>query len=136
MIKKVNILVIDDEAVICLGCKKTLEPDGMTVDCTENGLTGLAKLQEKSYDIVLIDLMMPTLSGMDVLSSIKKMNKNIIPIVMTGYTTIESSIKALKNGAFDYLPKPFTCEELRDVISKAIDKMKKKHSSESQEFIS
>jgi DNA-binding NtrC family response regulator len=117
-----NILVIDDEHVICIGCKKTLEPEGMVVDCAENGLIGLAKLHDNEYDIVLIDVRMPTMGGMDVMSAIKKMDKNIIPIIITGYATVETSIKAKKNGAFAYLAKPFTPDELRSTIKKALTK--------------
>jgi len=122
MTRSANILVIDDERVICLGCKKTLEAEGMSVDMAENGLIGLAKLHDKSYDVVLIDLKMPTMGGMDVLAAIKKMDENIIPIIITGYATIETSIRAQRNGAFDYIPKPFTSKELRAVVNKALEK--------------
>ena len=120
MVDAAKILVIDDEHVICLGCKKTLEADGMVVDCVENGLLGIARLHERDYDIVLLDLMMPAIRGMEVLSAIEKMNKAIVPVVITGYATMESSIRTLNKGAFAFLPKPFTSEELRAVVRKAL----------------
>jgi len=72
MTHKTKILIIDDEDVICKGCKQTLEKDGYEVDYAQNGIVGLAKLHDETYDIVLIDLMMPQIKGMDVLKSIKK----------------------------------------------------------------
>lgn len=120
MAKSAKILVIDDEHVICMGCKKTLESAGMTVDCVENGILGIAKLHEKKYDIVLLDLMMPTMRGMEVLTAIQKMDEDIVPIIITGYATMESSIRTLNKGAYAFLPKPFTSEELRSVVHKAL----------------
>ncbi|MBD3291206.1 response regulator [candidate division KSB1 bacterium] len=125
MVDSAKILVIDDEHVICLGCKKTLESEGMNVDCVENGLLGIAKLNEKDYHIVLLDLMMPALRGMEVLSAIERMDKAIVPIIITGYATMESSIRTLNKGAFAFLPKPFTSEELRKVVYRAIEHRKK-----------
>ncbi len=120
MAKSAKILVIDDEHVICMGCKRTLKSDGMAVDCVENGILGIAKLHEKKYDIVLLDLMMPAMRGIEVLTAIQKMDEDIVPIIITGYATMESSIRTLNKGAFAFLPKPFTSEELRSVVYKAL----------------
>ena len=124
MTQNANILVIDDEQVICISCQQTLEKEGLNVDCAENGVIGLAKLQDKTYDVVLTDLMMPQISGMEILDAIRKMNQNIVAIVITGYATIESAVEAVKKGAYDYLSKPFTPDELRRVVRKALERRK------------
>ena len=120
MAKKAKILVIDDEKVMCMGCQKTLEQDGMEVECAENGIIGLAKLQEEKYDLVLVDLMMPQLKGTQVLESIRKYDPNMMIIIITGYVTNEMNAVVLEKGAFDYLAKPFTAEELRKVVFRAL----------------
>ena len=120
MANNANILVIDDEQIICFSVKQTLGPEGMDVDCAENGIIGLAKLQDKKYDLVLIDLMMPQMSGMDVLAAVRKIDMTIVPIIITGYATIESAVEAVQKGAYDYIPKPFTPDELRNVVRKGL----------------
>ncbi|MBN2012203.1 response regulator [candidate division KSB1 bacterium] len=115
-----NILVIDDEQIICFSVKQTLEQEGMKVDSAENGIIGLARLQEKNYDMVLIDLMMPQMSGLDVLDAVRKFDPTIVAIIITGYATIESAVEAVQKGAYDYIPKPFTPDELRNVVRKGL----------------
>ena len=120
MYSKPNILVIDDEQIIRFSCKQTLEQEEMNVDLAENGIIGIAQLQEKEYDIVLIDLMMPQMSGFDVLDALRKLEQNVVAIVITGYATIESAVEAVQKGAYDYIPKPFTPDELRNVVRKGL----------------
>ena len=120
MIHKVKILIIDDEDVICEGCKQTLEKDGFEVDYAKNGIIGLAKLHERAYDIVLIDLMMPQIKGMDILISVRKYNPDIVRIVITGYATEHLIDEATEKGAYDFLAKPFSASELRKVIYRAV----------------
>lgn len=127
MNNKAKILIIDDEDVICKGCKQTLEKDGYEVDYAQNGIVGLAKLHDETYDIVLIDLMMPQIKGMDVLESIRKYDQNIIKIIITGYATEEVITKALDKGAYDYLAKPFSANELRDIINRGLQAKKINH---------
>lgn len=117
---KAKILIIDDEDVICKGCKQTLEKEGFEVDYAENGIIGLAKLHDIFYDIVLIDLMMPQIKGMDVLESVRKYNPGIVSIVITGYATEHLIDEATEKGAYDFLPKPFSASELRKVIQRAV----------------
>ena len=119
MIHNAKILIIDDEDVICKGCKQILEKNGFEVDYAQNGIIGLAKLHDKAYDIVLIDLMMPQIKGMDVLESIRKYNPDIIKIIITGFATEKVITEALQKGAYDYLAKPFSANELRDIVQRA-----------------
>jgi two-component system phosphate regulon sensor histidine kinase PhoR len=116
-----NILIIDDEERIRDACCSVLTEDGCEVDLAVDGKHGLALIKETHFDIVLLDLMMPTMSGFDVLSQIKDLHPDTVVIVITGYATLEHSIEAMKKGAFDFIPKPFSSEQLRVVVSKAIE---------------
>jgi PAS domain S-box-containing protein len=118
---KPAVLVIDDEKRIRDACQRLLIEEGCDVDCAENGEIGLKKIEDAHFDIILLDLMMPGISGFDVLTSVKSLHPDTLIIVITGYATIEHSIEAMKKGAFDFLPKPFSPKDLRLVVSKAIE---------------
>jgi len=120
---KPKILVVDDEKVIREGCHEALSSEGFNVILAENGEQGLKMIGKEHFDIILLDLMMPGLSGFDVLSHVKKLHPDTVIIVITGYATIEHSIEAMKNGAFDFIPKPFSPDQLRVMVSKAIEHM-------------
>jgi two-component system phosphate regulon sensor histidine kinase PhoR len=118
---KPKILVIDDEKVIREGCRDVLCLEGFEVVLAENGEQGLKMIENVHFDVVLLDLMMPGISGFDVLSHIKTLHPDTSIIVITGYATVEHSIEAMKNGAFDFIPKPFSPDQLRMVVFKAIE---------------
>jgi two-component system phosphate regulon sensor histidine kinase PhoR len=118
---KPRVLVVDDERRIRDGCKKTLIQDGFQVATAESGFLGLKMIEEAHFDIILLDLMMPGLSGMDVLAHVKGLHADTVIIVITGYATLEYAIEAMKKGAFDFIPKPFSPQDLRHVVAKAID---------------
>ncbi len=118
---KPRVLVVDDEKRIQDACQRMLGAEGCEVDVAGNGTQGLEMIQDSHYDIVLLDLMMPGLSGMEVLSDIKSRHPDTVIIVITGYATLEHSIETMKKGAFDFLSKPFSPQELRVVITKAIE---------------
>ena len=115
-----KILVIDDEERIRRGCSRILTKENCLVDMAENGEIGLKMIGEKFYDIVLIDLMMPGIGGMEVLAKVREQHPDSVGIVITGFATLEHSIEAMKKGAFDFIPKPFTPDQLRVVVSKAV----------------
>jgi len=119
-----TILVIDDEKRIRDGCKKVLNEQGYEVATADSGELGLQMIEENYYDIILLDLMMPSLSGFDVLERVKTLHPDAVIIVISGYVTIENSIEAMKKGAFDFIPKPFTPETLRLLVAKAIEYIK------------
>jgi len=121
--QKHSIVVIDDEESMRDSCRMILEKDGFLTETAENGNSGLAKVEKIRPDLVLIDLKMPGIGGLEVLEKIKKIDSNIIPIVITGYATIESAVNAMKKGAYDFLPKPFTPEELRLIIKRGLDRI-------------
>lgn len=118
---KPKLLVIDDEKVIREGCREVLTPEGFDVVLAENGEQGLKMIEEEHFDVILLDLMMPGLSGFDVLSNVKEFHPDTAIIIITGYATVEHSIEAMKKGAFDFIPKPFSPDQLRVVVSKAIE---------------
>jgi len=115
-----KVLVIDDEKRIRDGCQKTLTLEGFEVATAESGTLGLEIIEKEPFDIILLDLMMPGLSGMEVLARVKVLHPETIIVVITGYATLEHAIEAMKKGAFDFIAKPFSPEELRNVVSKAI----------------
>jgi two-component system phosphate regulon sensor histidine kinase PhoR len=116
-----TILVIDDEERVREGCRKVLARDGYAVTIAESGEVGLKMIERRHYDIILLDLMMPSLSGFDVLAHVKTLHPDTVIIVITGYATVENSIEAMKRGAFDFIPKPFSPEQLRVLTKKAIE---------------
>lgn len=121
MSPKVTILVVDDEKRIRDGCSKILTQEGFEVAEAENGIIGLQMIEREHFDIILLDLMMPSLSGFDVLAHVKALHPDTTMVVISGYATVEHSIEAMKKGAFDFIPKPFSPEQLRVVVAKAID---------------
>lgn len=119
-----NILVIDDEETMRDSCRQILSGIKCNVKVAETGNVGLDLMKKEFFDIVILDLKMPGLSGMEVLKKIKENNPETIVIVITGYATVNSAVEAMKGGAYDFLPKPFTPEELRVIIKRAIEKRK------------
>jgi two-component system, OmpR family, phosphate regulon sensor histidine kinase PhoR len=115
-----QILVVDDEARIREGCRMVLSDLGFEVATASDGAQGLRMIEERHFDIILLDLMMPVISGFDVLTRVRDLHPDTVVIVITGYATIEHSIEAMKKGAFDFIPKPFDPEQLRAVVAKAI----------------
>lgn len=105
-------------------CSQILKKDGFLADTAKDGSVGLEKIEKNKPDLVLIDLKMPGISGMEVLEKIKEIDPNIIPVVITGYSTVESAVEAMKRGAYDFLPKPFTPEELRIIIRRGLERRK------------
>ncbi len=113
--------MVDDEIRIQKACERLLTEEGCHVELAQNGINGLKMIEEKHFDIILLDLMMPGMSGLDVLTDVKSRHPDTVIIIITGYATLEHSIETMKRGAFDFLSKPFSPQELRIVISKAIE---------------
>lgn len=119
----VRILVIDDEKVIREGVDRALAKRGYEVIKAEDGNQGVALLQEHNIDIVLTDLMMPGLDGFGVLDWIQENQPHVQVIVITGFATVSKAVTAMKQGAFDFVGKPFTPDYIRVVVDRAIDKI-------------
>lgn len=120
--KKPLILVIDDEEAMRDSCSLILTKDGYRAETVASGEEGLQKIQKLHPEVALVDLKMPGISGLEVLEKIKAIDPQLIPIVITGYATVESAVEAMKKGAYDFLPKPFTPGELRIIVSRALER--------------
>jgi PAS domain S-box-containing protein len=120
--KKTHILVVDDEMGIREGCKRILSEEGYIVDEADEGNVGFQKVTEGSYDLILVDLMMPGIGGLDLIQKVHDIEPEIIMIVITGFATIETAVEATKLGAYDYLPKPFTPEALIAIVKRGLEK--------------
>ena len=120
MDKKPRLLIIDDEDIVLKSCLRILKNEQYDIDTVFSAEEGLDKIKEKEYDVVITDLMMPGMGGMEFLRIVKKEKCDFIVVIFTGYATAETAREALKLGAFDYIPKPFTPEEFRDVIKNAL----------------
>jgi two-component system phosphate regulon sensor histidine kinase PhoR len=121
---QVNILVIDDEQIMRDGCSRILSKDGWSIFSAENGAQGLEQIKghAENLDVILLDLMMPGMSGMEVLDHVRTYDPNLLVIVITGYATVESAVEAMKKGAYDFIPKPFTPDQLRIVVRRALER--------------
>ncbi len=121
-----KILVVDDESTVCDSVTKILSRKGFTVDNSSNADEALEKMKGNNFDIVITDIMMPKTNGLELLELIKKHYPEIDVLIITGYASIESAVKATKLGALDYIPKPFTPDELVSRIQKAVELRKLK----------
>jgi len=116
--KPLNVLVIDNEDVICDACHLVLTEKGHTVDYCKTGKSGLRAISRGPYDLLLLDMKLPDMDGMDILRSLKGQMPPLRVIVMTGYSTLSNAVEAMKLGAADYLSKPFTDDELTEAVEK------------------
>ncbi len=129
--KRAIILVVDDDESMRDSCTQILTKDGYQAESAKDGASGLEQIKEKKPDLVLIDLKMPGINGLELLEKTREIDPNIIAVVITGYATIESAVEAMKIGAYDFLPKPFTPDELRIIIKRGLEKRKLIHETES-----
>ena len=114
------VLVVDDDEVMLESCRRILERKGLAVDTEADGLRGRQRALQGPYDLVLLDVRMPQIDGLDLLSDLHGHRADLEVIVITGYSTIDAAVRAVKLGAFDYLPKPFTPDELRTRVDGAL----------------
>lgn len=116
-----KILIVEDDLRMRLLVKELLEKEGYTITATGDGKDATVLLREHFFDVVITDLKMPHTNGMDVLTYSKEVNSDTPVIVMTAYATVDSAVKAMKNGAYDYVQKPFDPDELLLVVRRAVD---------------
>ncbi len=116
-----DVLVIDDEQSICEGCYQTLEADGYRAVTAPDGRRGLELIETVHPKIVVVDLKMPGITGMEVLAEVSKIDPTIVSIVITGYGSVDSAVESMKIGAFDYLTKPFGPERLLKSVKRGIE---------------
>jgi len=121
-----TILVIDDEQLVRWSIEKLLSKNGHEVISVETGAEGLLKLKDSTPDLILLDMKLPDINGMEILRTIKKDNKEVPVIIITAYGSIDSAIDAIKTGAFDYVVKPFDAEKLKLTVNRALELSKLK----------
>ncbi len=117
----IAILIVDDEASIRDALTKWFELDGYRVSSAEDANSALLKLQEGPWDIVMLDIKMPGIDGLELQRRIKKIDKNIITIIITAFASVDTSIQALKEGAFDYIVKPVDPDDMSHLIRNAVE---------------
>jgi DNA-binding response OmpR family regulator len=121
---QIKTLVVDDDRIIADVLKDLVSDKDRSVDVCYDGLQAIDLIQKASYDLIIVDLVMPRVGGIDVLKYAKKINPNIIVIIITGYASLETAIIAIKEGAYDYIRKPCKLEEIRIVVENAIEKIR------------
>jgi len=120
-LEPMRILVIDDEQTLCDGCRLVLRDQGYAVEICRNGVTGRDAVLTGRHDVLLLDLKLPDINGMEILKTVRRERPDVHVIVMTGHYTVENAVEAMKIGAFDYLTKPFSDDELTIAVSKAAE---------------
>ena len=118
---KDQIIVIDDDPALRRACEAALKRAGYPVETYPDGPSGLAHIEELNPALIIVDLKMPGMDGMEVIQRAKQSNPDTVSIVITGFATVTTAVEAMKAGAFDFLPKPFTAEELRVIISRGLE---------------
>src|SRR5512136_1019465 len=117
---KRKILVVDDEDTVCRSIRKALVREEYEIDVALSGEEALKMEGEKKYDVIIVDLMMPGINGMDLLKSLKAVSPAVQVVMITGYPTMKNTLQAMQIGAFDFLPKPFLPYDLRNLVARAL----------------
>jgi DNA-binding NtrC family response regulator len=118
---RINILVVDDERGLCAGLQEALKREGYTVDAANDAPAALKLVTERLYNVVLTDMKMPQMSGLQLLKEARQKSRDTLFILMTAYGTVETAVEAIKEGAYDYLPKPLDMQRLRALVLKALE---------------
>ncbi|MHB8631360.1 MAG: response regulator, partial [Candidatus Limnocylindria bacterium] len=119
-----RILVVDDEESVAITMAAILEMDGYAVATALRGADAIAQIEAEEFDLVLTDLRLDDFDGLDVLAAARRRSAETVGIVLTGYASLESAVKALREGAYDYLLKPAEVEELRATVARGIERRK------------
>ncbi|NLH49766.1 MAG: response regulator [Myxococcales bacterium] len=119
-----RVLVADDEPMYRTLLEKTIAAEGFDVEVAVDGQEAIDRLQASEFDIVLTDLAMPRKSGTEVLRAAKKLNKNIIVIIITGFASLDTALAAIKDGVYDYITKPFQIDEIKLTLKNASERVR------------
>lgn len=121
MTKNLKILVVDDEIGICEGIERALSSEGFQVEAASSGNEGLNKFKEEAYGLVLIDVMLPGINGIELIRLFHDEDPEVVCIIITGYATVELAVQAIKRGAYDFLTKPFSIDELLHAVNQGLE---------------
>jgi len=127
-----KVVVIDDDATMRLSCRKILAKMGLQAETFEDGARGLDGVAMVKPAMVIVDLKMPGISGMEVISRVHEIDPHIVIVVITGYATIDTAVEAVRCGAYDFLPKPFSPDELRLIVNRGLER--RRLAMESQQY--
>jgi len=119
-----RILIVDDEEIIIRSCRRILGDGDYEVDSSQDGLDALRKVDDGHFDVIILDIMMPGMDGLEVLQRVKEAHPDIAVVMVTGLSQIDTAVRAMKLGAFDYLPKPFDPDELKLVVERALERQR------------
>ena len=122
MAEKAKILIIDDEEVVLDSCLQILKGGQFQIQTATNGTLGLQQVHDFQPDLVFVDLKMPGISGFDVVENVHTLDSTIVVVVITGFATVSSAVEAMKKGAYDFLPKPFTPDEFRLITRRGVER--------------
>jgi len=120
----IQILIVDDQINTCKSLQAILKKSGYRSEYTLSAEEALRRVQSGHFDIVISDIHMPGMDGMQLLDEVKKIQPHLVVIMVTGYATIKSAVEAIQKGAYDYLPKPFTPDEVRVILERAAEKIR------------
>lgn len=120
---KTRVAIIDDESIVCRRLKKALDSDGYEVECFEAGMPFLTRMLQNPFPLVILDLKLPDIDGMEILSRLKSNYETVEVIVITGHATIDFAIQAIKKGAYHFVSKPFKIEEMKSLVRGAEEKI-------------
>jgi DNA-binding NtrC family response regulator len=121
-VQPVRVLVIDDDAAIRELLETVLQKDGYEVHTLDDSTRADTKVREGKYHLVLLDIMMPNQDGLETLKRIRKIDRDLAVVMITGYPSLDTAVQSMKLDALDYLRKPFTVEELRAVVDRVLKK--------------
>lgn len=133
MREKIKVLVVDDDAVVCKNCTRILSEAGYDTQALQSSRLALERIKDEAFDLAVIDMKMPGYSGIELLKSISATRPGMAVIIITGYSTIDTAVEAVKNGASDYIAKPFTPDELIIRAEKALENRKLARKTEALE---
>jgi len=119
-----KILITDDDGDLRELLEEAVRSWGYIVDVARDGEDALRKIRKERFDVVISDLMMPVMDGLELLERVKELDKDILVIIVTGYATIDTAVKAIESGAYDYITKPFRLDELMVVLKNACERLK------------
>lgn len=119
---KQRILVVDDEEIVLRSCVRVLAGVDRELETARNGADALKKIDASPYDLLLLDIMMPQVDGLEVLQRVKESHPDTEVVMITGLAQVETAVRSMKLGAFDYLPKPFEPDELKRVVERALER--------------
>ncbi len=121
-----RLLIVDDEKVALKNLEHVLRKEGYDVVCVQTGQAALSRLGKENFDVVLTDLRMERIDGMQVLKSCREVSPSTEVIMITGFATVDTAVEAMRQGAFSYIAKPYRLDEVRRVVSEALDRVRRR----------